>query len=120
MKFTSIAALFALPLLSAASTIDRRTLSAVVTVDTNKVVSTNVPVIEGIVQPGAVQISSSPHGYGTLVTLQGIGDYRSGEFFTKDAATGQFSQNGGNVLFYNALAYALLAPLQEAALLVHQ
>ncbi|KAJ0359269.1 hypothetical protein COL154_008413 [Colletotrichum chrysophilum] len=148
MKFTSIAALFALPLLSAASTIDRRTLSAVVTVDTNKVVSTNVPVIEGIVQPGAVQISASvineyylnataylnpdktigyhlysltdEDGYGTLVTLQGIGDYRSGEFFTKDAATGQFGQNGGNVLFYNALAYALLAPLQEAALLVHQ
>lgn len=46
MKFASIAALFALPLLGAASTIDRRTLSAVVTVDTNKVVSTNVPVIE--------------------------------------------------------------------------
>ncbi|KAF0316160.1 hypothetical protein K4K61_007229 [Colletotrichum sp. SAR11_59] len=148
MKFTSVAALFALPLLSAASTIDRRTLSAVVTVDTKKVVSTNVPVIEGIVQPGAVQISASvineyylnataylnpdktigyhlysltdEDGYGTLVTLQGIADYRSGEFFTKDAATGQFSQNGGNVLFYNALAYALLAPLQEAALLVRQ
>ncbi|KAJ0333046.1 hypothetical protein COL922a_011167 [Colletotrichum nupharicola] len=59
MKFTSIASLFALPLLSAASTTDRRTLSAVITVDVNKVVSTTVPVIEGIVQPGAVQISAS-------------------------------------------------------------